>query len=106
MSSSPAGQTGAGGSAVSLLDPNREFRLERDAVRLIETLFRPGDVVCLAWKVRASGGGVRMHDDYRAYEQLLAQHRSGRGILRKLSRLNAPPGSLQVASPVVSSTRW
>ena len=32
-----------------------------------------------------------MHHDYRAFEQLVAQHRAGRGILRHLSALNDPP---------------
>ena len=31
-----------------------------------------------------------MHHDYRAFEQLVAQHRAGRGILRHLSALNQP----------------
>ena len=78
------------GSSPGLLDPTREYRLERGALRLIETLFRPGDVVCLAWKVAGAGGTVRMHHDYRLFEQLVAQHRGGRGILRQLSTLNDP----------------
>ena len=74
-----------------LLDPTQEYRLETQALRLIETLFRPGDVVCLAWKVRGGSGVTRMHHDYRAFEQIVAQHRAGRGILRHLSSLNHPP---------------
>ena len=84
---------------VHALDPNREYRLEHGAVRLIETLFRPGDVVCLAWKVKGARGTLRMHHDYRTYEQLLAQHRAGRGILRHLSTLNDPRSPPSAAGP-------
>ena len=78
-----------------LLDPTQEYRLETQALRLIETLFRPGDVVCLAWKVRGGSGVTRMHHDYRAFEQIVAQHRAGRGILRHLSSLNLPPAPVK-----------
>ena len=80
-------------------DPNREYRLEQGAVRLIETLFRPGDVVCVAWKVKTGTGRTRMHHDYRAFDQLVAQHRAGRGVLRHLARLNAPSSPPSGAAP-------
>ena len=72
------------------LDPNIEYRLERGAMRLIETLFRPGDVVCIASKVHTGGGKTRMHHQYRLFEQMVAQHRAGAGLFRQLVALNTP----------------
>ena len=77
-------------SAVPDLDPTQEYRLERGAMRLLKTLFRPGDVVCLAWKVSTAAGQTRMHHRYRLFEQLVAQHSAGGGPFRQLLKLNAP----------------
>ncbi len=71
-------------------DPTQEYRLERGAMRLLKTLFRPGDVVCLAWKVSTGAGQTRMHHQYRLFEQLVAQHSAGGGPFRQLFKLNAP----------------
>ena len=77
-------------AAATALDPNVEYRLERGALRLVETLFQPGDVVCLAWKVHSGAGQTRMHHQFRRFEQIVAQHQGGGGLFRQLVALNAP----------------